>query len=74
MSNQPSGFTYTATKSGVVTIHHNNLLASTLKDSAAEKFLYFAASASNDELQMRMAKLTGNYKRGNERMGRQPKR
>jgi len=47
-----------------------------LRGKAAAAFPAFAAGLEEDpeELQQRMARLTGNYKRGNERAGRREQR
>lgn len=59
------GFTYRAFKNGGVEVFHRGVLAATLRGPAAEKFLN--AAAGGQDLQQLMARLTGNYKRGNER-------
>ena len=63
------GFEYRASKSGAVTITHHGRPAATLRGQAAAAFLAFAEGLDQDAdvLQQRMARLTGNYKRGNER-------
>jgi hypothetical protein len=65
MSKLDLGFTYRAFKSGLVEIHHHGVLAATLRGTAAQKFLN-AASDPGRDLQQVMARLTGNYRRGNE--------
>ena len=67
VKNKPEGFTFQETKGGLVTIWHHGRQAAQLKGNQATKFMAFSESASEDELQHRMARLTGNYKRGNER-------
>lgn len=69
---EAKGFTFSATKNDVVIIHHHGRKATTLKDKKAAQFLEFARTASESEQQIRMAKLTGNYKRGNERSNPSP--
>lgn len=64
---RPTGFTFETRKSGDVVIRHHGRSAATLRGRAAARFLEQATSAADDELQARMARLTGNYKRGNER-------
>ena len=64
----PTGFTFETRKSGDVVIRHHGRIATVLRGRAAARFL---ADAESDDLQARMARLTGNYKRGNERQGRQ---
>ena len=59
-------------KAGTVTFTHHGRPAGTLRGKGAAAFLAFAERLEEDseELQQRMARLTGNYKRGNERAGR----
>jgi hypothetical protein len=66
MTNPDLGFTYRAFKYGQVEIRHRGVLAATLRGPSAEKFLAAVTDPSHD-LQQVMARLTGNYKRGNER-------
>jgi hypothetical protein len=68
----PEGFEYSVSKAGVVSFTHHGRPAGTLRGKAAEAFLAFAERFDQDseELQQRMARLTGNYKRGNERASR----
>lgn len=68
----PMGFEYSVSKAGVVSFTHHGRPAGTLRGNAAAAFLAFAERVGEDseELQQRMARLTGNYKRGNERAGR----
>jgi len=69
MALQPGdlGFEYRSRKSGEVEIRHNGRLATILRGSDAAEFLAEADDSSDAELQQMMARLTGNYKRGNER-------
>ena len=60
----PDGFTYTRRKNGDVVIHHRGRVASVLRGRAAADFLEDAIAGDDQEL---MARLTGNYKHGNER-------
>lgn len=60
----PDGFTYSARKSGEVEIHHHGRVAAVLRGKKASKFLTDVESRDAQQL---MARLTGNYKRGNER-------
>ena len=57
------GFTFTASTKGVVLIYHHGILATTLRSKKAAKFVNFAEHANDLELQHRMARLTGNYKK-----------
>ena len=61
------GFTYRIRKSGDVEILHRGRLASTLRGSDAEDFKQAAPDEASPEAQQLMARVTGNYKRGNER-------
>lgn len=61
------GFTYLATKAGVVFIRHHGRLASELRGADAVAFLKKIDAADFAEEQQIMARITGNYKRGNER-------
>ena len=63
----PTGFTFERRKAGEVVIRHHGSLATTLRGRSADRFLEEAASMDSDNLQERMARLTGNYKHGNER-------
>lgn len=67
MSGVPRGFDYAVLGDRVV-ITHRGRPAATLRHADAEKFL--AEVAASDPQQL-MARLTGNYKRGNERAARQ---
>lgn len=62
----PSGFTYEDRGSEVVISHHGRR-ATVLRGSAANRFLREVEERDPQEL---MARATGNYKRGNERMGK----
>lgn len=70
MKNYPTGFSFSHNKSGGVTIHHHGKLAANLKGRTAEKFLTSTESTTEQALQLKIAKLTGNYKHGNERQGK----
>lgn len=54
-------------KDGKVFLCWRGKQVQTLKGRAAQKFLSEVADASETEAQLLMAKLTGNFKRGNER-------
>ena len=60
------GFTYRATAKGVVHISRGGRQVATLRSDAAAKFLAKAEGASMDAIQQLCARVTGNYKRGNE--------
>lgn len=62
------GFTYRQRKGGEVEVLHRGRLASTLRGVDALDFLAEVQSAGVAGAQQLMARLTGNYKRGNERL------
>lgn len=63
MSGPPTGFRYER-KGDDVRITHHGRPATTLRGTAAQRFL---AEVDDTDPQELMARLTGNYKRGNER-------
>jgi hypothetical protein len=63
----PNGFAWTRRKNGDVEITHHGLRAATLRGDRADEFIDDVGDSSAQEL---MARLTGNYKHGNERQGR----
>lgn len=65
--NKPEGFSFQSTADDRVRIFHNGRLAATLARAAASGFLEKARTAGEEELQLLMAKATGNYKRSNEK-------
>ena len=65
----PSGFVYEVLASGQVVVTHNGIVATTLRRWRAEQFLD-EVDAGGD-VQELLARLTGNYKRGNERTAAQ---
>lgn len=64
------GFRFRANKRGEVVIHHRGRLATTLRAAAAEVFLAEIDGADFAEQQQLMARVTGNYRRGNERLAK----
>ena len=60
------GFTYRSRKNGDLEILHRGRLASTLRGTDAAEFIRDLQDASADDAQQIMARVTGNYKRGNE--------
>ena len=66
-TNLPEGFTFRERKSGEVEVQHFGRLAALLRGRQAERFRERAAGATDGELQQLMARVTGNYRRGNER-------
>ncbi|MCJ7726205.1 MAG: hypothetical protein MUP76_07445 [Acidimicrobiia bacterium] len=63
---QPTGFSYVERKNGEVEISHHGRVAAVLRGGKAAGFLADVEDADDQEL---MARITGNYKRGNERRG-----
>jgi hypothetical protein len=61
------GFTYRVRKNGDVEILHRGRLASTLRGHDAADFKQEAGDQGRSEAQQLMARITGNYKHGNER-------
>ena len=68
---QDLGFTYRTRKNGDIEILHHGRLATTLRGSDAKEFLTEVDTADEDSAQQLMARVTGNYKRGNERLATQ---
>jgi hypothetical protein len=66
-SNEDLGFTYQARKQGEVLIYHHGRLATTLRGEAAMEFLDECEGGDLAATQQLMARVTGNYKHGNER-------
>jgi hypothetical protein len=60
-------FSYRETKDGVVHISWYGKRVTTLKGPQARKFLAKIADLGGKQAQLAMAKITGNFKRGNER-------
>jgi hypothetical protein len=65
----PSGelFAFRETKDGRVRIAYCGKVVTTLAGREAERFLSRSSGAGSRDLQLLMAKVTGNFKRGNER-------
>lgn len=61
---KPTGFDYTRRRNGEVVVTHNGRTAAILRGAQAHKFLERVGRTDPQEL---MARVTGNYKRGNER-------
>lgn len=62
----PSGFEF-AVRGDDVVIRHHGITATVLRGARAQEFL---AQAATGDPQLLMARLTGNYRRGNERTAR----
>ncbi|MGX6601075.1 hypothetical protein ACWKSP_02905 [Micromonosporaceae bacterium Da 78-11] len=67
MSGTPEGFTYRLRKNGDVEVLHHGRPAGVLRGAAATRFL---VDVDNGDPQELMARVTGNYKHGNERAGK----
>jgi hypothetical protein len=65
------GFAFRKLKNGEVHISHRGKHVTTLRGHAAIDFVMEIENASFDEQQQLMARETGNYKRGNERLASQ---
>lgn len=62
------GFGLKQRKSGEVQVLRHGKLVATLRGADAAELLAEAERTSEPEIQQLMARLTGNYKRGNERL------
>jgi hypothetical protein len=63
-------FAYRARKDGSVSITWSGRAAKILRGEAAERFLEKVRAATPRDAQLEMARVTGNFKRGNERLAR----
>jgi hypothetical protein len=72
MGAPPGGFSYSLVKDGSVRISHRHKHVVTLAGERAAAFR--AALADGADEQLLMARVTGNFKRGNERMGKRSPR
>jgi hypothetical protein len=61
------GFTYRTRKNGDIELLHHGKLASTLRGVQAQDFLSEVGAGDAADAQQLMARVTGNYKHGNER-------
>ena len=64
------GFTYQTSKKGEVFIYRRGKLALTLRSKSATQFLTNVEYLPFDDTQQTMARVTGNYKKGNEKSKR----
>lgn len=62
---EAAGFAYEERKSGEVAVSHHGRFVTVLRGAKAKKFLDDVSDGSDD--QELMARVTGNYRRGNER-------
>ena len=65
-------FSFRALKDGTVRIAFRGKAVTTLAGKAATRFLARVDGAGPDQAQLAMAKVTGNFKRGNERQPGRP--
>lgn len=63
-------FSFRQYKNGGVSVFYHEREVTILSGKNAEKFLSRIENADEMERQMIMAKITGNFKRGNERVGK----
>lgn len=64
---RPDGFEWSRRKNGDIVISHRGRVAATLRGRRADAFVAAVVEGDDQDL---MARLTGNYKRGNERSAR----
>jgi len=64
------GFTYQIKKDGDIIINRNGKYAITLRGKKALEFIENISTSEPGDSQLYMARITGNYKRGNERNAR----
>jgi hypothetical protein len=67
MNRAPNGFSFVVREGGEVQISHHGRAATVLRGAAAARFLADVDARDPQEL---MARVTGNYRRGNERVGK----
>lgn len=65
------GFSYRTRKNRDIEILHHGRVASTLRGNEAANFLAEVEAGEAGDAQQLMARITGNYKRGNERLASQ---
>lgn len=66
MNQADLGFSYRVLKSREVEVRHHGKLAATLRGADAADFIAEVEAGDEHDGQQLMARLTGNYKRGNE--------
>ncbi|MFE7064862.1 hypothetical protein ABN702_21035 [Bacillus haimaensis] len=73
LSEEP--FTYQITKKGIVFIHYEGKQIKIVKDKEAERLIAKIQEVEDNmtEVQLLLAKITGNFKRGNEKLGKNKK-
>ena len=68
LSEEP--FSYRATKNGLVQIAYNGKRVTTLGGRDSSRFLARVSSGTAEAAQLAMAKATGHFKHGSERVGK----
>ncbi|WP_455660528.1 hypothetical protein [Pradoshia sp.] len=70
LSEEP--FAYHIMKNGTVTINYRGKHIKTVKDKEADRLIAKIKAAEDNslEVQLLLAKITGNFKRGNEKLGK----
>ncbi|CAM5220099.1 hypothetical protein UACE39S_05851 [Ureibacillus acetophenoni] len=65
-------FDFLITKKGTVIIYYEGKQIKIVKDKEAERLIKRIEGAGNDQIkvQLLLEKITGNFKRGNERLGK----
>ena len=71
MAGSDLAFAYRKLKNGDVVISHHGRNATTLRGDRATDFLEDMQGVDQGSQQQEMALITGNYRRGNERLARQ---
>ncbi|SFA69905.1 MULTISPECIES: hypothetical protein [unclassified Bacillus (in: firmicutes)] len=73
LSSEP--FTYQITKKGTVMISYEGKQIKIVKDKEAERLIARITEVEDEktEVQLLLAKITGNFKRGNEKLGKNKK-
>ncbi|MEH7383395.1 hypothetical protein V7138_23250 [Bacillus sp. JJ1533] len=74
LSDEP--FTYQITKSGMVLVYYSGKQIKIIKGKEAERLLAKIKEVEDDKtkIQLLLAKVTGNFKRGNEKFGKNSKK
>ncbi|NTW03118.1 MAG: hypothetical protein HGA19_17870 [Oscillochloris sp.] len=67
-------FDYRASKDGQVFVRWHGRTVTTLKGKAAERFLARVSATDAAGVQLEMARVTGNFRRGNERLAKSKSR
>lgn len=67
----PNGFAYQQRTNGDVVVTHHGRVATILRHAKAAAFLDDVGGLADAEVQELMARVTGNYRRGNERLASQ---